>query len=191
MHSVTIRALVALFFVLSFVGFVSAAQPCPTGWTLTAIDHKCVCKKDKHTQDPHKKCTFTVRHDKCFATCPTGDLHDGGKHGHGRPDDHKHEFNKDGSIKNCPKGCQSCPIDDKKHSTHQCVNTDNDLDNCGGCGIRCGGKGVRSASCQKGKCVIHSCRKGFKLSKDGKSCEKRKHRFDKSQNDQPGSDNEE
>ncbi|KAJ3892360.1 hypothetical protein GG344DRAFT_45619, partial [Lentinula edodes] len=65
----------------------------------------------------------------------------------------------------------------------ECVDTMNDLEMCGGClepghaedlitGARdCSAiEGVGNVQCKQGKCEIGSCRKGFKVSTDGRTC---------------------
>ncbi len=52
-----------------------------------------------------------------------------------------------GCIAACPSPLTGCPIGSGPNS--ECVNTDSDSDNCGGCGIKCTG----NTGCSAGQCV--------------------------------------
>ncbi|KAF8627852.1 hypothetical protein AX15_004209 [Amanita polypyramis BW_CC] len=149
---------------------VLAVSPCPTGYDLTVISGQCVCKHGQTTTSPNPSCTYTVSGENCNATCPTG------QNQRRRRQIQELLFNEDGSITNCRKGQVSCPITSARNSRHECVDIKSDLDNCGGCaatgeGVICGReRGVRSASCDRGICHIHSCRAGYQLDKRTQKC---------------------
>lgn len=80
----------------------------------------------------------------------------------------------------CGGGKTYCPA--VGHSGWECIDTLNDIESCGGCadpsipfgpgiGSDCTAiPGVNVVSCNKGQCVVDSCRAGFVHSDDGKSC---------------------
>ncbi|PPQ66707.1 hypothetical protein CVT26_009567 [Gymnopilus dilepis] len=82
----------------------------------------------------------------------------------------------------CPLGLTSCPIPGRGGEYFECVNTQSDLESCGGCinpslpaygyynaqkvGVDCSAlPGVSDVSCIYGKCVIHKCSYGYYLYK--------------------------
>ncbi|KAF8886724.1 hypothetical protein BD779DRAFT_1441470, partial [Infundibulicybe gibba] len=95
-----------------------------------------------------------------------------------------------------PKTCstsghKNCPIfkNTRQRASvlagYECVDVANDLESCGGCvnfnsvngsrsedgGRDCSGiPHVNAVSCSSGRCIIGSCRTGYKVSSDGESC---------------------
>lgn len=73
----------------------------------------------------------------------------------------------------CPVGAEACPLKRGSFSAgYQCINTQEELESCGGCetlgeGQNCNFIMGANAGCSSGKCVIFSCRKGYKLQSDG------------------------
>jgi hypothetical protein len=70
----------------------------------------------------------------------------------------------------CPTGFSSCSV---PGGGWECLNTDNDIESCGGCfnvgGVDCTSlPGVSSVSCVSGECESTSCVKGYSLI--GNSC---------------------
>ncbi|KAF8896855.1 hypothetical protein CPB84DRAFT_1201937 [Gymnopilus junonius] len=85
---------------------------------------------------------------------------------------------------NCAKGLTTCPIPGRGGEYFECVNTQNDLESCGGCitpslpsygyystakeGADCSAlPGVSDVSCVYGKCVVYKCSYGYSLNKVG------------------------
>jgi hypothetical protein len=90
--------------------------------------------------------------------------------------------NTDSQSSPCPKPDNACPIFANnanrlalKADDFECVNINEDLDNCGGCtsvglGESCVDiPGIRGTACIKGKCQIYSCKSGYKRVIDPKS----------------------
>ncbi|KAF8303317.1 hypothetical protein DL93DRAFT_2090349 [Clavulina sp. PMI_390] len=78
----------------------------------------------------------------------------------------------------CPTGQTICNVSDGlSSSTWACVDTDKDINFCGGCGIR-GNAGqdcsaipnVWNVACNLGACEVLTCEPGFRVSRDGKRC---------------------
>ncbi|WVQ80022.1 hypothetical protein IAT38_002123 [Cryptococcus sp. DSM 104549] len=79
----------------------------------------------------------------------------------------------------CPHSFAACPIDGRDASQYECIDTRMDLQSCGGCaslgqGTDCTAiAGARWMGCSKGKCEVYSCKKGWSLSANGTSCDRR------------------
>ncbi|KAG8950352.1 hypothetical protein FRC04_007794 [Tulasnella sp. 424] len=78
----------------------------------------------------------------------------------------------------CPPGKTLCPVLHGRGGK-ECLDTESDPESCGGClevDPHTTGKDCTSiedadrVSCVRGKCVIESCRKGYTVGLDGKSC---------------------
>ncbi|KAM6495464.1 hypothetical protein JOM56_008170 [Amanita muscaria] len=168
-HSASLNILTLVTGAL-FLQTVSAASPCPdiTSYTLIynpADPTGCTCMNNANNNEPaiespNTACTYTLP--DCTATCPTGSRRR-------RRSEPKINTNPDLSIRNCSQDQTSCPITSSVGSNHECVNTQTDLDNCGGCaalgqGQICGKQaGVLTASCISGTCQTYSCRSGYTL----------------------------
>ncbi|KAH9475177.1 Protein priA [Psilocybe cubensis] len=83
----------------------------------------------------------------------------------------------------CPIGHSACQIIDRGAELWECVDTQKDLESCGGCmiqssylfskkdGVDCTAiPGVSDVSCVEGKCVVRRCMAGFSINKSGDSC---------------------
>ncbi|KAH9828680.1 uncharacterized protein C8Q71DRAFT_681472, partial [Rhodofomes roseus] len=84
----------------------------------------------------------------------------------------------------CPQSMAVCPITETIPDTlekwvsegFECVDLREDLTSCGGCGIvdaqyDCTAiSNALGVSCEVGTCRVHSCKPGFTLALDGKSC---------------------
>ncbi|KAH9451835.1 hypothetical protein MJO29_013529 [Puccinia striiformis f. sp. tritici] len=80
------------------------------------------------------------------------------------------------AIGHCPTGLDACPISSFNTSPgYECVNTQEELEHCGGCsstgdGVDCNTiSGVESAGCSRGQCMAFACKEGFYLGPD-KTC---------------------
>ncbi|KAI0076062.1 hypothetical protein K474DRAFT_1675880 [Panus rudis PR-1116 ss-1] len=85
----------------------------------------------------------------------------------------------------CPFGMSVCPISSSSspstllgwiHDGYECVYHDSDLNSCGGCGtvnVSHDCTTIPNAvgvSCVSGQCRVDSCKSGFTLAEDGKTC---------------------
>ncbi|WWC85466.1 uncharacterized protein L201_000330 [Kwoniella dendrophila CBS 6074] len=83
---------------------------------------------------------------------------------------------KDATRSICPRNKEVCEISfgsSRKSSLFECINTQTDLESCGGCMIPAKGKlagqdctsipNISAVSCQSGQCVVESCEKGYTL----------------------------
>ncbi|GLB42741.1 hypothetical protein LshimejAT787_1201900 [Lyophyllum shimeji] len=119
----------------------------------------CVCNKP-----------FTECNGKCgmFHGCPSGyvkrDLHYG-------------------TDKQCPRGLSACGVLGRGARSWECINTQTELESCGGCTIPLYNgqvgpegrdctviEGVSDVSCVKGRCLVHRCMPGYEVNTDGDSC---------------------
>lgn len=72
----------------------------------------------------------------------------------------------------CPEGQRACPIS-SVDGGYECVDTNEELENCGGCTALGEGQdctdipGVSGVGCSKGQCVVFSCVSGYRLSSNG------------------------
>ncbi|KAK9895237.1 hypothetical protein P389DRAFT_205291 [Cystobasidium minutum MCA 4210] len=72
----------------------------------------------------------------------------------------------------CPDSLSACPIPSLQGG-YECVDTTQELENCGGCavdgeGVDCTAiTGVSGVGCLSGKCVVFSCVDGYRLSSAG------------------------
>ncbi|KAI0756550.1 hypothetical protein C8Q80DRAFT_1264595 [Daedaleopsis nitida] len=132
---------------------------CKNGFTAFPDKHPvdCVCKP------PHKVCNGVCGP---FKVCPS----------------HK-PYRRDALRKRalCGQGQMACGIFGRFGDAWECINTDTDLESCGGCaipldefspsGVDCTAiPGVLDVSCLEGACAVHRCAPGFTVSKDGESC---------------------
>ena len=62
------------------------------------------------------------------------------------------------TFSSCNAGFGNC---DRIASDGCEANFETDVNNCGGCGIRCGGANVESSACSAGACTITACNAGF------------------------------
>ncbi|PPQ93896.1 hypothetical protein CVT25_007809 [Psilocybe cyanescens] len=83
----------------------------------------------------------------------------------------------------CPIGLSACQIIGRGAELWECVDTQKDLESCGGCmiqssylfskddGIDCTAiPGISDVSCVEGKCLVHRCMAGFSVNQAGDSC---------------------
>ncbi|KAF8197065.1 hypothetical protein BJ912DRAFT_954681 [Pholiota molesta] len=119
----------------------------------------CVCNK------PYMLCNG-----KCglFKACPSG-----------RP---VYKRGLAGGLDKCPNGMTSCPVPGRGAHSMECVNTQTDLESCGGCilasyprhipeGVDCTAiQGVSDVSCMYGQCVVHRCMSGYSPNSLRDSC---------------------
>ncbi|KAF9467646.1 hypothetical protein BDZ94DRAFT_1155707 [Collybia nuda] len=114
---------------------------------------QCVCNK------PYTECNG-----KCgfYYACPSG---------HVKRDTHK----------GCQQGLTACGVLGRNAKSWECVNTQDDLESCGGCiiplhlgqeeGVDCTAiPGISDVSCVRGRCDVHRCMPGYEISSTGDSC---------------------
>ncbi|KAF9015172.1 hypothetical protein BDQ17DRAFT_1294748 [Cyathus striatus] len=95
--------------------------------------------------------------------------------GHGKGGYRKREF-KSRAVSLCPTGLDACPIKGLTTGDYECLDTDSELESCGGCTSLGKGQdcttipGAWNVGCERGSCIVYSCAGGFVLSLDGKSC---------------------
>ncbi|KAF8603904.1 hypothetical protein BDV93DRAFT_441693 [Ceratobasidium sp. AG-I] len=81
----------------------------------------------------------------------------------------------------CPAGTERCGVWSGLRQDYECLNTQTDLESCGGCvtpfpGEKATGKdcteilGVSSVQCSSGQCKVESCLEGWKVDTAGRSC---------------------
>jgi len=76
----------------------------------------------------------------------------------------------------CKRGFTACLVASSEHSeNYECVNTDSNLEQCGGCandgGVDCTDlPGVEGVMCDAGRCVVLSCKPGLERSTDLAAC---------------------
>ncbi|KZV98754.1 hypothetical protein EXIGLDRAFT_727079 [Exidia glandulosa HHB12029] len=136
----------------------SASNPCgfncTDGYVLSGKD--CVCPAPKH--DCNGKCTD--------AACPTGKLS-------------KRDLYPLENL--CGPGEQLCGLWAAGPHAWECLNTQRNLESCGGCvtpipGARASGRdctsipGVASVECVYGECVVSRCTHGWKVNQAGNGC---------------------
>lgn len=72
----------------------------------------------------------------------------------------------------CPDSLSACPIPSLQGG-YECVDTTQELENCGGCTVDGAGMdctsiaGVSGVGCLSGQCVVFSCTEGYRLSSAG------------------------
>ncbi|KIK68321.1 hypothetical protein GYMLUDRAFT_68188 [Collybiopsis luxurians FD-317 M1] len=84
----------------------------------------------------------------------------------------------------CRPGWTACGIPGGRKNDWECVDTQNDLESCGGCpfitssltsdiaGVDCTTlPGVANVACVRGACSVNKCMPGFKISRSGQHCE--------------------
>lgn len=85
------------------------------------------------------------------------------------------ESNSEGKL--CPAGLAACPIEGRGEFQYECLDSQSDLQSCGGCASMGTGEdctaipGARWMGCRVGKCEVYSCKAGWKLNKG--RCEKK------------------
>ncbi|KAJ7152995.1 hypothetical protein C8R46DRAFT_912829 [Mycena filopes] len=81
--------------------------------------------------------------------------------------------------KRCHKGFTACNVPGRSDNTWECIDTQNDLESCGGCAYDLGASsgadctaiaGVSDVSCIKGECVVHKCMFGYDLDDKHSQC---------------------
>ncbi|KAL0947917.1 hypothetical protein HGRIS_010550 [Hohenbuehelia grisea] len=88
----------------------------------------------------------------------------------------------------CRKGFSPCGTLGRGAKAYDCVDTQNDLESCGGCtvpfsddeatGVDCSAiPGIADVACIKGGCAVSRCMPGFSVSHDRKSCVRSKPRL--------------
>lgn len=138
---------------------------CPAD--LEEVGHSGKCCKPGSTLDSHGKClepSYTPKKRRSLAAAGPAAFIDSqlalAASYFGMDD------NADGDL--CPAALAACPVD--AHSTdYECLDTQSDLQSCGGCATLDQGKdctaikGAKWMGCVKGQCEVYSCAKGFKL----------------------------
>jgi len=87
----------------------------------------------------------------------------------GRPHSHR-DLKRDEEL--CPDGLSACPIS-AFGTGFECVDTQEELENCGGCNSLGEGQdctaipGVAGVGCSNGKCVVLSCGEGYRMTSNG------------------------
>ncbi|KAF8151730.1 hypothetical protein B0H34DRAFT_678288 [Crassisporium funariophilum] len=134
---------------------------CKDGYSPSPSSHPtdCVCAKP-----------YTLCNGKCgiYKACPSGYV----KRELSAPKD-----------KRCPKGLTACAILGRNLKSWECVDTQSDLESCGGCmlslhpnfpetdGVDCTAiTGVSDVSCGQGQCIVHRCMPGYDVNFSGNSC---------------------
>ncbi|KDQ57894.1 hypothetical protein JAAARDRAFT_206682 [Jaapia argillacea MUCL 33604] len=85
----------------------------------------------------------------------------------------------------CQPGWSACKPPGGSTHVWECIDTQTDLESCGGCpesldlsgtpGVDCSAlRGVHDVSCLHGTCVVHRCKPGYRASSSGTSCVKTK-----------------
>ncbi|KAJ2913268.1 hypothetical protein MD484_g7140, partial [Candolleomyces efflorescens] len=85
---------------------------------------------------------------------------------------------------NCPVGYTACGILGRATGSWECINTQRDLESCGGCLVsvtneldKSGGQdctaidGVSDVACVQGSCLVRKCMPGYEVGPDGKTCD--------------------
>jgi len=79
----------------------------------------------------------------------------------------------------CPKGQSACRIESAAagwDGAFECVDTSRNIESCGGCvaegkGVDCTAiEGVSDVACIAAKCVVSTCRKGWKVDAEHATC---------------------
>ncbi|WWC66267.1 uncharacterized protein I206_100168 [Kwoniella pini CBS 10737] len=168
------------------VGGSCCARACNEGYVLTGGTTCCL---PNSTLDSNGQCklipncssTEILCNNQCYSkstyTCPSG---------------LPIQLNSKRS-ENCPIGLSKCSIGSSGSGLWECIDTQNDIESCGGCmypeptynnplavsnGIDCTSlKGTNGISCNFGKCKIQNCLKGFKLNNNGTICEEQEQHF--------------
>jgi len=88
-----------------------------------------------------------------------------------------------GANKLCPQGHTACGIPARSAKAWECLNTQTELESCGGCVLPFNGQdgpkgvdctaiaGISDVSCIKGRCSVHRCMPGYKINAFGDSCD--------------------
>ncbi|GAA5993144.1 hypothetical protein JCM10908_001309 [Rhodotorula pacifica] len=73
----------------------------------------------------------------------------------------------------CPSSYTACPLS----NGYECIDTSNDLEQCGGCsgyGTDCTAlEGVYAVGCVRGRCEIWACEEGYKYEPRRRECQRR------------------
>jgi len=84
----------------------------------------------------------------------------------------------------CPKGLSLCGVQSSwSRTAWECVDTQRDLESCGGCSVGILGtaasgtdctsiEGVDEVACSRGKCQVNTCRSGYEVSECGTMCKR-------------------
>ncbi|KAF5375869.1 hypothetical protein D9615_008246 [Tricholomella constricta] len=89
-----------------------------------------------------------------------------------------------GTRKQCPQGLTACGVLGRNAKSWECINTETDLESCGGCviplynaqigpeGVDCTAiPGVSDVSCVQGGCLVHRCMPGYEINATRDSCD--------------------
>lgn len=93
----------------------------------------------------------------------------------------KREAHYGGNKRACPPGFTACGILGRNARTWECINTQHELESCGGCSIPltipspegqdCTNiLGVSDVSCVNGRCAVHRCMPGYVIDVTGSTC---------------------
>jgi len=134
---------------------------CKDGYSASPSgDHptQCICKA------PYKECNG-----KCglYYSCPS----------------HHYKREALAGDKRCPQGLSVCGVLGRSTNAWDCVDTQSDLESCGGCAIPLRGNGphgdgedctslpgVSDVSCIRGECMVHRCMPGYDIHMSGSAC---------------------
>ncbi|KAJ6632538.1 hypothetical protein B0H10DRAFT_2159670 [Mycena sp. CBHHK59/15] len=132
--------------------------------------------KDGYTAYPWAyptQCICSYPHTECNGKC--------GKF-HGCPSGHyaKRDLR---SSQQCHKGMTACRVPGRSANAWECVDTQTDLESCGGCSyaahsnpFEAAGEdctsllGVSDVSCIKGQCIVHKCMPGYDINDGHSEC---------------------
>ncbi|KAF9785861.1 protein priA [Thelephora terrestris] len=143
---------------------------CHNGWNWS--DNSLCCNPPTTPSTPSKPSTPSGK---------PGDCDDDKNNGQNNGQKHKRlaaekRQNRSRNVAPCPKGLSACPVSSLIGGDYECVNTLEDLDNCGGCATLGEGQncnaifGVWNVGCEQSACKIYTCADGYTLSQDEKSC---------------------
>ncbi|KAH6917379.1 protein priA [Coprinopsis sp. MPI-PUGE-AT-0042] len=147
---------------------ISSEHPsprCPKGWVWWSILNKCLLHPSfskAHGHLPKPSAPSAPQPPQ-----PTSHLHPARRQQPAR-------------VSLCPSGLSACPIARKgtPSGDYECLNTLLELTSCGGCtmfgkGQDCGAiEGAKHVACEKGFCKVYTCRDGFQLAGDTRSCQR-------------------
>lgn len=134
---------------------------CTNGYTAYPSDvpTQCVC------EPPYTECNGNCG---VYSACPSGV--------YGKRDTVR------GAGERCFGGLTACGIPGRGHNTWECIDTQTELESCGGCpypelssswkrGADCTViPGIADVSCIRGQCVVHKCMPGYDIDANNSEC---------------------